>query len=106
MPAVDGELSVRKLSNKSPPLPELTVMCGGRRGAKEPLGAIVKLRGRGKNYIQKDALIYGLLLSDVLIGIVETTGMWKRDRRNALLNRIESSSFWKTFFNRLRGTYV
>jgi hypothetical protein len=61
VPAVDGELSVRKLSNKSPPLPELTVICGGRRGAEEPSGAIVKVNGGGTNYGPKDALIYLLL---------------------------------------------
>ena len=51
VPAVEGELSERMLSIKSPPLPELTVMCGGRRGAREPSEAIViENRWRHKLY--------------------------------------------------------
>jgi hypothetical protein len=62
---VDCELSVRKFPNKSPPLPELTVICGGRRGAREPSEAIMRVSGGGTDYVQGEALIYRM---DFLIG--------------------------------------
>ena len=71
--SVECELSVRRVSNRSPPLPELTVMCGGRRGVREPSEAIAKVKGGGTSYIQRNSLINLLRLMSS-IGIVETMG--------------------------------
>ena len=47
---VEGELSDRILSSKFPPLPELTVMCGGRRGFNEASEAISIVEGSPNIY--------------------------------------------------------
>jgi hypothetical protein len=60
------------LSIKSPPLPELTVMCGGRRGAREPSEAIV-IENRWRHKLYQDALIHWLLRLMSIIRTVETT---------------------------------
>ena len=91
MPIVDGELSVRKFSNKSPPLPELTVMCGGRRGAKEPSEAIVLVKGGSTNYIQEVARInrpLRLMFFAVSWRRLKCGG--SRDRRNQVVDRKRS----------------
>ena len=41
VPVVESELSDLRLSSRLPPLPEVTVICGGRPGCNEPPEGIV-----------------------------------------------------------------
>jgi len=61
--APESELSDGDFTRRSPPLPELTVIWGGRRGAKDLSGAIMCNRGR-VDYIQKKAIICGIDVLD------------------------------------------
>jgi hypothetical protein len=56
VPAVECELSDLMLSIKFPPLPELTVMCGGLRPGARLSEDIVR-KDTDANYIQEDVLI-------------------------------------------------
>jgi hypothetical protein len=55
VPVVDGEVSGHIFSSISPPLPELTVMCGGRRGLNDSSGSIATVEGGGDSRYQNAA---------------------------------------------------